>query len=76
MTFDKIKDIISDELSVDKAKITLDSKLQEDLGADSLDATELIMAIEDSFSIEISDEVAQGMKTVRDIVSYVDSVKK
>lgn len=75
MTFETVKKIISSELSVDEAKVTLDAKLADDLGADSLDATELIMAIEDEFNIEINDEKAQAMKTVRDIVEYIDSSK-
>lgn len=75
MTFDKVKKIISSELSVDAEKVTLEARLADDLGADSLDATELIMAIEDEFGIEINDEKAQAMKTVKDIVEYIDSNK-
>ena len=73
MTFDKVKDLIHQELKVSLDKITLDSKLQEDLGADSLDAVELIMSMEDMFDISISDEQAQGLKTVKDLVDLIDN---
>jgi len=70
--FDKIKEIIVDNLGVSEEEIKLESSLVDDLGADSLDAVELIMAIEDEFDISISDEVAQEMKTVKDIVEYLE----
>ncbi len=69
--FLKVKSIIAKQLGVDEAKITLQSKLNEDLGADSLDATELVMAIEEAFNIEILDEEAEKMLTVGDIVGYL-----
>lgn len=71
--YDKIKQLIVDELSVDEAIITPEARLVEDLGADSIDAVELIMTVEDTFSIEISDEVLQSIKTVNDLVSYIES---
>jgi acyl carrier protein len=70
--FEKIKEIIVDELGVDAGDVTVTSSLSEDLGADSLDAVELIMAIEEEFDIEIPDEVAGGMKTVQDIISFIE----
>lgn len=70
--FEKIKEIIVDELGVDAGDVTPTSSLSEDLGADSLDAVELIMAIEEEFDIEIPDEVAGGMKTVQDIISFIE----
>ncbi|ERJ11455.1 acyl carrier protein [Haloplasma contractile] len=73
MVFDKVKEIIADELSVSSDEIKLETNLQEDLGADSLDAVELVMAIEEEFEIEISDDVAQSMKTVQDIVNAIDN---
>lgn len=73
MTFDKIKTIILSELKVDSDKITRDDRLSEDLGADSLDAVELIMNIEDEFDISISDDEAQDIKTVGQLVDFVDS---
>lgn len=74
--FEKVKAIIVNELGVDEAKVTLEAKLSEDLGADSLDAVELIMAIEDEFGIEINDEAAQQISKVSDIVEYVEKEAK
>lgn len=72
-TFEKVKDIIVDSLSCDAEDVTLEASLTDDLEADSLDAVELIMAVEDAFDIEISDEKASEMKTVKDIVDYVEA---
>jgi acyl carrier protein len=72
-TFEKVKDIIVDSLSCDAEDVTLEACLTDDLEADSLDAVELIMAVEDAFDIEISDEKAAEMKTVKDIVDYVEA---
>jgi len=74
--FEKVKAIIANELGVDENKITPESKLSEDLGADSLDAVELIMAIEDEFGIEVNDEAAQKIHCVQDIVDYVEKTAK
>lgn len=70
--FDKIKSIISDELNIDQVKITKEANIREDLGADSLDAVEVIMALEDEFGITIDDDTAQSFKTVGDLVDYVE----
>lgn len=75
MVFEQLKDIIVTELGVDKADITLEADLNDDLGADSLDAVELIMAIEDEFEISVSDDVAQKLKTVKQIVDYIEQAK-
>ncbi len=72
-TFEKVKNIIVDSLSCDAEDVTLEASLTDDLEADSLDAVELIMAVEDAFDIEISDEKAAEMKTVKDIVDYVEA---
>lgn len=72
-TFEKVKDIIVDSLSCDADQVTMEASLSDDLEADSLDAVELIMAVEDEFGIEISDEKAAEMKTVKDIVDYVEA---
>ena len=70
--FEKVQEIIANELGIEKEKVTLESRLAEDLGADSLDAVELIMAIEDEFGIEVDDEAAIKIKKVADIVEYLE----
>lgn len=69
--FEKVKDIIVEQLGVDADKITMDARFREDLEADSLDLVELIMAFEDEFGGEISDEEAQEIKTVGQAVNYL-----
>jgi len=71
--FDQIRDIIAEELDVDKDKVTMEASVIDDLGADSLDVVELIMALEESFDIEVDDNKAQSMKTVKDIVDYIEN---
>lgn len=73
--FEKLVDLIAKELSVSKETITKETHLQNDLGADSLDAVELIMSIEDAFEVSISDEAAAGLKTVGDILTYLENNK-
>ncbi|MDY2695917.1 MAG: acyl carrier protein [Eubacteriales bacterium] len=73
MTIDKVKKLISTQLNVAESKITEDSRLVEDLGADSLDTIELLMAFEEEFGISIPDEEAMNMKTIKDIVNLIDS---
>ena len=73
MTFDKIKGIIAEQLGVEEDAITMDTHLMKDLEADSLDAVEIIMAIEDEFDIEVPDEDAEKFQTVADIVSYIEA---
>ena len=73
MTLDKIKGIIAEQLGVEEDKVTMETHLMKDLEADSLDAVEIIMAIEDEFDIEVPDEDAEKFQTVSDIVSYVES---
>ena len=75
MTFEKVKEILSKQLEVSVDEIQLANSLQEDLGADSLDVVEIVMALEDEFSIEITDEETAKIKTVDDIVKYIDSQK-
>ena len=76
MIFDKIKEIIIDQLQVEESEVTMDTNLMKDLSADSLDAVEIIMAIEDEYGIEIPDEDAEKFQTVRDLVKYVEEVKQ
>jgi len=76
-TFDEVKAVIIDLLGSDvAAKVTPDARFREDLEADSLDLVELIMAFEDKFGAEISDEDAQSIKTVGDAVKYIESHSK
>lgn len=75
MTFDKVKEIIVDTLSCDEEKVTLEAALNDDLGADSLDAVELNMALEEAFDISIPDEELANFKTVNDIVTYIENNK-
>lgn len=72
MTFDKIKNIIVENLGVSPEEVKLDSLLSDDLGADSLDAVEISMAIEEEFGIDIPDEVLEKFKKVSDIVNFVN----
>ena len=74
-TFDKVKAIVVEQLGVDEAEVTIDSTFIDDLGADSLDIVELIMAFEEEFNVEIPDDVAEKIKTVKDTVEYIDSAK-
>ena len=69
--YEKVKEIIVDQLGVDEEKVTPEARFREDLEADSLDLVELIMAFEDEFGGEISDEEAQQFKTVGQVVEYV-----
>ena len=73
--FEKVKEIIVDSLSCDESQVTMEANLKDDLEADSLDAVELIMQIEEEFEVEIPDEVASNMKTVKDIVDYIEANK-
>jgi acyl carrier protein len=75
-TFDKVKEIVVEQLGVDEADVAINSTFIDDLGADSLDIVELIMAFEEEFSIEIPDEIAEKIKTVKDAVEYIDKEKQ
>lgn len=76
MVFDKIKEIIVDQLGVEEDAVAMETHLMKDLEADSLDAVEIIMAIEEEFGIEVPDEEAEKFQTVGDIVAYVEGVSK
>jgi acyl carrier protein len=75
-TYAELKVIIKDLLGADEDKITMEARFREDLEADSLDLVELIMAFEDKFGAEISDEDAQKITTVGEAVKYIESNKK
>ena len=72
MAFDKIRSISMEQLSVEESLVTMDTNLMKDLEADSLDAVEIIMAIEEEFDIEIPDEEAEKFQLVGDLVRYVE----
>ncbi len=72
MAFDKIRSIIMEQLSVGESMVTMDTNMMKDLEADSLDAVEIIMAIEEEFDIEIPDEEAEKFQLVSDLVKYVE----
>lgn len=73
MVFEKIKAMLAEQLDIEESTITLDSLLIEDLGADSLDAIDLVMSVEDEFGIEVPDEVIEKMESVKDITTYVEN---
>ncbi|MBQ8613875.1 MAG: acyl carrier protein [Ruminiclostridium sp.] len=72
MIFEKVKSIIVDQLDVDENKVTMDANIQDDLGADSLDIVDLVMSFEDEFDMEIPDDQVENIKTVGDVVKYVE----
>jgi len=69
---DKVKDIIVEQLGVNPEQVTLEAKFIEDLGADSLDTVELVMAFEEEFGIDVPDEEAEKLQAVGDVVRYVE----
>lgn len=73
MTFDKLKKLLAEQLNVSEDKVTMESKVIDDLGADSLDVVEMLMTLEDEFNVTVSDEESVNLKTVGDIVKLIDS---
>ncbi len=76
MSFDRIKELLKEQLNVEESRITRESKIVEDLGADSLDVVELLMTLEDEFGVSVSDDEAVKIKTVGDIHSIIDGKTK
>ena len=76
MDFEQMQALVAEQLGVDAEKVTAESSFVEDLGADSLDLVELIMALEEELDIEIPDEIAANLKTVRDALDYIEKSKK
>lgn len=73
---DKVKAMIADKLSVDPSKVVEDARFVDDLGADSLDTVELVMALEEEFGIEISDDESQEIQSVKDAISFIEKKLK
>ena len=72
---EKVRSIIVDQLGVESDKVTADAKFIKDLGADSLDTVELVMAFEENFDIEVPDEEAEKLQSVADVVAYIEKVQ-
>lgn len=73
MIFEEIKDILAEQLDLDPETIELSSSLANDLGADSIDAIDIVMSLEDQYGIEVPDSVIENMKTVEDIVNFIEA---
>jgi len=73
--FEKVKEIIVEQLDVDESQITMEASFRDDLEADSLDVVELVMELEDEFDLEIADEEAESINTVGDAVNYIEENK-
>ena len=74
--FDEVKEIVVEQLSVESEEVTEDASFIDDLGADSLDIVELVMALEEKFNLSISDDDAEKLKTLNDVVKYIDENKE
>ncbi|EAL8366110.1 acyl carrier protein [Campylobacter jejuni] len=74
--FDDVKAVVVEQLSIDADAVKMESKIIEDLGADSLDVVELIMALEEKFEVEIPDSDAEKLIKIEDVVNYIDNLKK
>jgi acyl carrier protein len=72
MVFEKIKKMLSEQLDVDQNDITMSSSIADDLGADSLDLVDLVMTLEEEFDVEIPDDAIESIKTVGDVVRYIE----
>ncbi len=75
MVFDKIREILADQLDANVDEMTMDTRIAEDLGADSLDVVEMLMSVEDEFGIEIPDEAIEDLKTIGNVVEYIEKNK-
>lgn len=73
MVFEKLKEILAEQLDVDANSITMESLLIEDLGADSLDAIDIVMSVEDEFKLEVPDEIIEKIETVGDMLNFIEN---
>lgn len=70
--FDKLKELVVDQLGVEEDEVTMGATMQDDLGADSLDLVDLVMSVEEEFGVKVADEDLENIKTVGDIVNYIE----
>ena len=70
--FDKLKELVLDQLGVEEDEVTMEASMQDDLGADSLDLVDLVMSVEEEFGVKVADEDLENIKTVGDIVNYIE----
>lgn len=70
--FDKLKELVADQLGVEEDEVTMEATMQDDLGADSLDLVDLVMSVEEEFGVKVADEDLENIKTVGDIVNYIE----
>lgn len=70
--FDKLKKLVVDQLGVEEDEVTMEATMQDDLGADSLDLVDLVMSVEEEFGVKVADEDLENIKTVGDIVNYIE----
>lgn len=70
--FDKLKELVVDQLGVEEDEVTMEASMQDDLGADSLDLVDLVMSVEEEFGVKVADEDLENIKTVGDIVNYIE----
>ena len=70
--FDKLKELVVDQLGVEEDEVTMEASMQDDLGADSLDLVDLVLSVEEEFGVKVADEDLENIKTVGDIVNYIE----
>ena len=70
--FDNLKELVVDQLGVEEDEVTMEASMQDDLGADSLDLVDLVMSVEEEFGVKVADEDLENIKTVGDIVNYIE----
>lgn len=70
--FDKLKELVVDQLGVEEDEVTMEASMQDDLGADSLDLVDLVMSVEEEFGVKVADEDLENIETVGDIVNYIE----
>ena len=73
--FEKLKELVVDQLGVEDDEVTMEASMQDDLGADSLDLVDLVMSVEEEFGVKVADEDLENIKTVGDIVDYIEENK-